>query len=248
MEPHLPRRSRPRGGLRCSCSHSSCRGKYTAASGPSCHPIAGPRCWAGHASLSPGPEGCAACGRPPTHSCPEKASVRPSCHLLREPLSAGWAPLSWAPGHHGNQEPPRGLYSLGDTNSDLSRQLGESVYVMKTAAQGCDVRQHGESSGGWGDGYSEQGTTTHSPAGGAGHRAGGWCIWETHRELAVRDEVRGCSVRHTIPDLSCEEQELQLRLCGTSCCHWGTGSGGLREGSRRQRGSKGERMGLGSGA
>ena len=85
--PHLPHRSRPRGGPRCCCSRSSCRGTCIAASGPWCHRTAAPRCSAGRASLSPGPEGYAACGRPPARSCPEKSQQAPAVTSFMECLS-----------------------------------------------------------------------------------------------------------------------------------------------------------------
>ena len=59
-----------RGRPQCCCSRFSGRGTCPAASGPWCPRGAAPQCSAGHASLSLGPEGCAACGWPPRHSGP----------------------------------------------------------------------------------------------------------------------------------------------------------------------------------
>ena len=90
--PHLPRRSRPHGGPQSCCGRSSCHGGYTAASWPWCRPRAAPQCWADRASLTLGPRGCAACGRPPMHSCPERVwGAQLSLHVSSIQASmVGW--------------------------------------------------------------------------------------------------------------------------------------------------------------
>lgn len=127
--PHLLHRSRPRGGPQCCCSRSSYHGTCSAASWPWCRQRAAPRYSAGRASLSRGPEGCAACGRPPTHSCPEKVQQGPDVTSTREHLSirGSLGTTILGTGNTSDQEPLRGLYPIVGDKRSPNQQPGDCM-------------------------------------------------------------------------------------------------------------------------